>query len=859
MVRLWPLTGRDAELRALTTATRPDGAGILVAGRAGVGKTRLVREAVAHATARGTRVVWALGSRAAGPYPFGAFAGLTDLPTGDASTAVNRVLDDLVRRGPLVLAVDDAHLLDELSAVVLHRVVVRRLAPVLVTVRDGEPAPDTVTALWKDDLLPRLDLAELDPATTTTLLAHVLQGPVETASAHRLWTLTRGSPLFLRHLLAGEVTAGRLSPASGIWCWSGDTRLTPELASLLEQQIGALDPPVQDVVDLVTLGEPLAVDTLAALCSDGAVEEAERRGLVQLDASGDVAVARLMHPLYGEVRRTSMGGMRARRLRGLLADRLDDTGDPLPRAVLMLDSDLAPDPALFLRAAQAAIGFHDLPLAERLARAAAAGGDWTPRLVHASTLSWLTRGEEAESVLRDLADSAPSPPLRAWVHVHRTGNLLWSLGRADEAFDVLRTAQDDPQAGPVRPQVEAMAAALDAARGDAPSALTQGLALLGRDGLDDLARLIALSAVAAAAAVQGRLDLLDVVSRDPAGPSRVPHGIPVFGLAEWLVTGYRLAGAPATGQEVVQDLVSASADLPGPAKPMALVIAGDAALGCGRIRDALTPLREAWALLEPSDHEFRFRCRTVLAIAHGMAGQLGAARPLLVEIADRRHPAYTLTDPEDLLAQAWGAAAEGSVTEAVRCAGAAATLARAQASPAYEVLAWQTATQLGGAAEAEPRLAALAAEVAGPRVGAALAHARAWAAQDADGLTVAAQVWERLGDLVAAGDAAAQAADVHRRQGRQGSALTAAARAQDLARVSGARTPALATAATPLPLTAREREIAVLAAGGLTNREIAARLTVSVRTVEGHLYRAGHKLGIAHREQLADVLGAARA
>jgi DNA-binding CsgD family transcriptional regulator len=275
------------------------------------------------------------------------------------------------------------------------------------------------------------------------------------------------------------------------------------------------------------------------------------------------------------------------------------------------------------------------------------------------------------------------------------------------------------------------------------------------------------------------------------------------------------------------------------------------------VRDALTPLREAWALLGPSDHEFRFRCRTLLAVAHGMAGQPAAVRPLLDEIAARRHPAYTLTDPEDVLARAWGAAAEGSVTEAVRCAEAAASLARHQASPAYEVLAWQTATQLGGAPDAVPRLAVLADEVDGPRVGAALAHARAWAAQDADGLTDAAQGWERLGDLVAAGDAAAQAADVHRQHGRQGSALTAAARAEGLARLSGARTPALATAATPLPLTAREREIAVLAAGGLSNRDIAVRLTVSVRTVEGHLYRAGHKLGTTHREQLADVLGTA--
>ena len=62
-------------------------------------------------------------------------------------------------------------------------------------------------------------------------------------------------------------------------------------------------------------------------------------------------------------------------------------------------------------------------------------------------------------------------------------------------------------------------------------------------------------------------------------------------------------------------------------------------------------------------------------------------------------------------------------------------------------------------------------------------------------------------------------------------------------------------AARPLPLTAREREIAALAARGLSNKTIADRLTVSVRTVEGHLYRAGIKLGVSERTALAEVLG----
>jgi DNA-binding CsgD family transcriptional regulator len=60
--------------------------------------------------------------------------------------------------------------------------------------------------------------------------------------------------------------------------------------------------------------------------------------------------------------------------------------------------------------------------------------------------------------------------------------------------------------------------------------------------------------------------------------------------------------------------------------------------------------------------------------------------------------------------------------------------------------------------------------------------------------------------------------------------------------------------ASRAPLTPREREIAELAATGLSNKEIAARLHVSPRTVSSHLYQAFPKLGITARAALRDAL-----
>jgi DNA-binding CsgD family transcriptional regulator len=56
------------------------------------------------------------------------------------------------------------------------------------------------------------------------------------------------------------------------------------------------------------------------------------------------------------------------------------------------------------------------------------------------------------------------------------------------------------------------------------------------------------------------------------------------------------------------------------------------------------------------------------------------------------------------------------------------------------------------------------------------------------------------------------------------------------------------------PLSRRQREVALLAAQGATNVEVARALSVSVRTVESHLYAVFAKLGLTAREELSAAL-----
>jgi DNA-binding NarL/FixJ family response regulator len=158
-------------------------------------------------------------------------------------------------------------------------------------------------------------------------------------------------------------------------------------------------------------------------------------------------------------------------------------------------------------------------------------------------------------------------------------------------------------------------------------------------------------------------------------------------------------------------------------------------------------------------------------------------------------------------------------------------------------------------ADVAARLAELATVVGGPRVAVAARYSAALSADDAAGLDQASVDFETMGDLLGAADAAGQAATSHRRAGRVGSAMTAASRARRLAGVcGGATSPAIAAASFAPPFTNREREIAVLVAQGLSNREIAEAVSLSVRTVEGHIYRASTKAGVAGRSGLAEVI-----
>jgi DNA-binding CsgD family transcriptional regulator len=874
-VRLaWPLTGRTEEIRAIEAAiTTPDLSGIVVFGGAGVGKSRIAREALAAAAANRCEIRWAVGTSSAKALPLGALASWADSASTDALTLVRGAVESLTAAPPdtqVIVGIDDAYLLDDLSTFVLHRIVERRAAKLVLTLREGESIPAAIQDLWTSGGFERLDLQPLSMDETAALLTAALDGSVDPDAARRLWTLTRGNVLYLRNIVEQEIADGRLAKQDGQWRWTGDPVLPPGLVELIDSRMGALPASVSDVIDALAVGEPIELRSLTRITDPGAVEEADVRGLITLDDVDVRIEVRLAHPLYGEVRRNRAAATRLRRVRGLVAAELatshdrDDIQVVVRRAMLSLDSDLKPDADLLVRAARGALWLVGLnsstrsasaaSLGDRLARAAiAAGGGAEAHFIRAYALSWIGRGEDADSVLASIPNSELSDADRARLAFLQAFNRLFALADPTGAKRLIDDASRKTPSH-ARSCIEAFLLVYGAAMGE-PAAVAEPSNELDFDRIPDT--VAARVASWATTVVRGEAGhTTEAVAAAQAGYPVPMRSFVIISDAH--VSALLLSGRVAEAHDVAELIRGRAGDALAVTQPYVAVIAavaGRAALGAGRLGDALSLLQDRVIENYPGMvNGWGYRCLIPRTITLAMRGATDEASTALAAVEARCHPAWRYLDYERGLAHAWVAAAQGAITEAIGTALSAAETARGKGQFAAEVMCLQTATQFGDRS-CVPRLRELEEIVEGPRVGVAARFAAALTVADAAELLAVSEDFEQMGDLIAALDAAAHAALLHRRADRKGSALTCSARADGLAhRCGGASTPTLLNASVRVPLSHREREIVMLIGQGLSTRAIAERLTLSVRTVEGHIYRAMTKSGAADRDELAAML-----
>ncbi|OBF69135.1 LuxR family transcriptional regulator [Mycobacterium sp. 852002-51971_SCH5477799-a] len=870
MIGAKPLTGRDSEWGIIRRALSPGGThtGVVIAGAAGVGKTWLAREVLRRAEASGERTKWIVGTDSAQALPLGAFIGVMTEALNEAQsdplTDVRRVINSFVaqqRQRRVVLGVDDAHLLDGLSALVVHQLAQSGGVRLVVTVRSGSDEPDAVTALWKDGLLERIDLQPFSAAETREVIESKLDGPVDARSANRFQKLTGGNALFLRQLVADQVAAGRMRKTAGVWMWDGDVAVSASMSDTVGRQMGRLSPEMAVVIDTLSQCEPLAVEVLCDLAPRGELAAAERMGLVSIERTGAGLTARLAHPLFGELRRAGAGELYLSEIRGRLATRLAEDGDAdmqatVRRALLRLESDLDPDPVLYLEAARHAMTLLDLDLADRFATAATQAGAPGAAGVRAMNLALLGRGEQAEAALREMADG-DLPDGHHWATV-RAANLIWHLFRPKDAAEILdRLAALDPETPAQRAERLAVQACLDAVAARCAMATANARAALAFPELPGFHAVMASLALIMAMGALGQVDDLDDLAEQTL--RRATTSFQASHMRFWFGAVYgracRLTGRIDEFVGTARRLADSSRDIPGLAYANLALLSGNAELARGAVAEAARLVHEAVAGVQIHYVTTGLRPASYFALAeaHAKLGQPDEANEA-VAAARSCVPADFLFMHTGLsLAQGWALAASGRLAEAVAGVKEAARIARDRGQPTHELACIQAAAQWGDASQAV-RARELADVLSLPLAAAIAAHVEALSAKDGEGLLAASAAYRGIGDRVAAADVAVQASVVfdehqHRRRG-----LYAAALARELADdCGGLHTPALHTP-TGLKLSGRQRDVVELVVAGLSNREIAETLVMSVRTVEGHVYRACQRVGAQSREELASII-----
>jgi DNA-binding CsgD family transcriptional regulator len=872
MVGGWPFVGRAAQLEQLAglTAARTS---VLLVGDPGIGKSALAAR-LAEGLARAGRPVGAVSGQAlSGRVPFEAFATLLSSASpadpaepADGQLTPRRVAEQVHRvlraaaRDDVLLLVDDAHLLDEASVLVLHHLVVDALATLVLTSSAPLQLPEAVRRLVHEGRCRSVEVTGLADADLAVALEQALGAPVEPRTERTFLRRAEGNPLLLRDLLAAAEDAQSLALVDGVWRLVRDAPLARTIRDLVAGRVAELPPDQLAALETVAATEPLPTDVAAGLVGWEVLEALEAARLVAVREELGRSQVSTAHPVYGDAIRADLPRLRLRRLRLAGAEALEGSPDAaahdLVRAALWrLDSGEHGDVERLLAAARAARSIS-LDMSERLARAAlAAGASVQATVLLAEVLTHARRPDEAASLLAALPpETLPSETRDALVYL---GALQQGLlgGDPDSGGRLIAgVLAGETTASNRLLATHASFLAFDA-RFEESVAVGAGVA--GDPAADPESRTIAGMGVVGAHYWLGRgrraIELADELG--PVAESvrdALPYAAPAIELIAIcaLIDDGDLDAAYLRAQRMGR--IAAERDDPF-ATPRAEYCLARVLLARGRTGSAARLFRRCLSALTPFDLTFARHLHSMLARSEALAGHVTASRAAFdVGDAPPNMPPY---EPDWDLAEAALSAAEVHLTEAADQAAYVARVAAARSQWTTALYAGYDAARYGAAGSVLADLRTAAAQTDSALAPLVLRHAEALAEGAGTALDAVARDLAASGHLALAVEAATSAASAHARHGdpRAGRASTATAErlraeCEDLA------FPWLADPAGGQPLTARERQVAALAATGRSDAEIATRLGISVRTVQTHLAHTYDKLGIRGRRDLAIAL-----
>jgi len=845
----WPIivdeVSRDAVAAALVL---PRPRVQLIVGVAGLGKSTLAANVVATLASAGVSVLQVIALKELSGLPLAAMAPALATVGGEPSDAVGQRLQhlfDVVAANPagFLLMVDDAPLLDDVSASLLNQLIRTTGVRCIMTARTENTLPDPIVRLHSEGLVATTHLRGLSASSASTIAERAFGRSVEPHSLRRLVTVADGNPLFLRELVLGAIERHAVTEsARGLEI--DQTVLPRRLQEGIESHFESLDGEQRRVLELVAVAEPWPSEMLAEPTTVRALLEL---GLIRQAPAGEIYLA---HPLFGEALLAAMSTDTLDDRRTDAASRFTadfDDGLRFKVAALLAETRSPPSADELAWAARYAYALTDHALAVRLADTSLAQRvTFSALLVRAAALSAIN-DPGAEIAFVDATAAAVTDGEKVLVamesSVHTAIHLHEPRRAIEHELELLPSVSEPSARALLGADIGRWRLMVGEAPADAPATSQV-------DSSDSLLALNAVTYEVMFLAQAGQFaEALAAISRarplSQEARLTFPSAPDLLSLFEFRAVLYEhgLAEGRKYAERHRRDLFSDAVGMWSYALASIALHSGDVTGALGLATQAVEQLR--W-------RDFSGLLDTAQALRATAAAQLGqrdAARELLAT--------SPTGDVKEMLqraeAEAWLLVADDDRAGAAARVAEAGALAITMHANALAAPTLYVAVRIGQAASVIEIFQQVATSGEGEFIAAAYAHARASADLDAEALLRVAPRLAAIELFAGAVDAAAEAAWLFRSAGKRENERKATLMiARWSAGLSGYRNYGFSRRAGEL--TEREWSVAEAAAGRQRSKEIAARLGVSVRTVDNHLNNIYRKLGVANRDELRDEI-----
>lgn len=870
-----------AELLSILRSQAPGGAVIL--GGAGMGKTSLVQAALSRPDVP-VPVLRLHCTPALAAMPYGALSPyLSSLEKIEEPIQVLREINIVLETGrdgagiPIVL-IEDAHFLDPESSFVLS-LLVENAAIKLIAIGSGRIEGDsTLFSLTESGLLSTLVVQPFDTAGVRFLAQELTEGVLTEGAVEAIEAMTGGNPSFVKAFVQSCLDQGVLArdgmanPAGtqqgGKWIL---TRLSPEpdegLIELVRETHASLTTSQQRIVELMALGGRQAP---ALLLASGGVDYRHlvESGILLVDRDGMIQLRAEIHAVV--LRHVIAPGHRAELYHQWVGHRVELGMEPTPLQVLWgveVGADVGADDVM--TAVETANNQLDHTLAWKLCAVAEISRvSERGSLLEARTLIGLGRYYSARSILMGLAEKAEDPLL-----LQRTVNMLFTiavyLSSEQQDLDELeilwqaRSRQSNNQRGFARAAAEHQAVndLMSLWRkvqhsSSGPETIVESERLLANPALPVEGCMIALLILSDLHSVKGNTETALGLARQAMSKLDLdPKLAGTYQLSVIARIGWNLefSGRYAEAEEFLAAHRGTTARLGLHRHGSLSMIRGIGQMLQGQTNLARHSLGESMAEFQVND-----------------PARLLPLAATLKKFADQRSMGMIPSSPGLQVASTYpaddnspdllgGAVPHHSLLARAVARGTATALESVENYPLLEreVLVGapqrsrEDGREAGGLAE---RLFELSRTMEGGRARFLARMTDPDNTQDPGAAEILAAEAQEAGEFHVASELLARAAFQYSGQGDGRRCGAIVRQLMQLVRDHQLVPDAFVARALALAeLTRREEEIVDLARQGNNNAEIARSLTVSQRTVEGHLYRVFSKLGITDRTELKGI------